>query len=659
MNKKINIVKNLKREFNLDLNSSKGIIDEDKRLVELKFSSEEPYLRGFGYEIIDHKNMKMDRLNNGATFLFNHDWDMPIGKVEKSWVEGNNGYALIRFSKSKRAKDFWQDVKDGILTKISFGYEILKLTENGMKDNIPMFKASTIPYEISLVTVPADDTVGISRSKKKETEEEEVEVEVESEEEVAEEVEEEVNEEKSDELIENKLEGETIVVEEETDEEVKEAEVEEEDDEEVEENEEDKVKSFDNCNKNIENNINILNIKGKNMTDRNQEIKEILSLGTKMNEVDLAQEFVLGEKSLNEFKDALIAKRNTQPTENNKVNTVKDNKEFSLTKALRNAVSNTKSGFEYEVSKRLSEENGKSLKDHSFYIPLTRDYEIGAATGPAGDATGGILVENKLTSFIDALYNNLAVSKAGAVMLPGLKGDIDIPRFTNSVAPVYASELTALTAQNGTFDRVPLRRRVLAATAIVSRDLIHQSNLVVEPIITNAIVKKIAEKMDSDILQGTGLLGAPTGITGVVGVNSVSVAGNMTFAKLVEFESKILEDNALVGGSLKYVTHPSVAGSMKTIAKSGTNNGFLLEGNIANGYELIKTAGLTPNVANHKMICGDWSQCFVGLWDGLEVVVDPYTLSTSGGIRITVYFSYDFALAHPESFAVATDITVA
>lgn len=143
-------------------------IDSDKRTVRLSFSSEEPYQRYFGYEILGHEKGEVDlvRLNNGAPLLLGHDTTKQIGVVEIAKVSEGRGEALVRFSKSQLAEEIYQDVKDGIRRNVSVGYEVNKmvLVEASQKDDIETYRVTRwTPLEVSIVPVPADNSVGVGR----------------------------------------------------------------------------------------------------------------------------------------------------------------------------------------------------------------------------------------------------------------------------------------------------------------------------------------------------------------------------------------------------------------------------------------------------------------------------------------------------------------
>lgn len=152
-------------------------VDTDSRTVELSFSSETPYGRWFGDEILCHDEecINLERFNNGlGTLLFNHDRDAVVGHIEKVWVEDNRGKALARFDEDEQSETIFQKVQSGTLQGVSVGYSIKRYEVLDEKDSVSSngrFKGPDTyvvtdwePLEISIVSVPADPTVGVGRS---------------------------------------------------------------------------------------------------------------------------------------------------------------------------------------------------------------------------------------------------------------------------------------------------------------------------------------------------------------------------------------------------------------------------------------------------------------------------------------------------------------
>ena len=141
----------------------------DDRRVTLAFSSEEPVERWWGVEILDHRReaVRLGRIRNGAALLLNHDTGRHVGVVESVALGSDRvARAQVRFSRSPEAQRVLDDVRDGIRTKVSVGYRIHDLESAGERQGeLQVYRVTDWePFEVSIVSVPADDTVGVGRS---------------------------------------------------------------------------------------------------------------------------------------------------------------------------------------------------------------------------------------------------------------------------------------------------------------------------------------------------------------------------------------------------------------------------------------------------------------------------------------------------------------
>ncbi len=169
--KKVRETENLTRE--IGINAIRALGDKESRVFELSFSSEEPYERWFGVEILDHSEGCIDltRLSEIGCVLFNHNRDIVLAKINKVWTKDKRGYAEIEFDTDEQSEVIYQKVKSGTLKGVSIGYRICTVEEvavNQVSQDARFKGPCTIakrwfPYEISIVSVPADSTVGVGR----------------------------------------------------------------------------------------------------------------------------------------------------------------------------------------------------------------------------------------------------------------------------------------------------------------------------------------------------------------------------------------------------------------------------------------------------------------------------------------------------------------
>lgn len=159
------------RELNGNLRAVEG--EENTRKFTLSFSSEEPYMRWFGNEILDHKEGAIDltRLTEMGVVLYNHNRDNVIGKVTRAWIEDGKGRAEIEFDSDDQSEVIRQKVESGTLKGVSVGYmvdlweEVMpgKQSSDGRFTGPCSIARKWAPYEISIVSIPADTTVGVGR----------------------------------------------------------------------------------------------------------------------------------------------------------------------------------------------------------------------------------------------------------------------------------------------------------------------------------------------------------------------------------------------------------------------------------------------------------------------------------------------------------------
>jgi HK97 family phage prohead protease len=154
-----------------------GMSQVDNGTLRLSICSDQPYLRynwADGeqyYEVLDHSEGSIDlsRLSNGAALLFNHKRDIQIGLIDSPSIENGRCYVNAKLSNAPDVASYKTRVEEGILKDTSIGYEVTDDgTQIGEIDGIPAYKFKFAIHEASLVTIPADPTVGLGRSRSEE-----------------------------------------------------------------------------------------------------------------------------------------------------------------------------------------------------------------------------------------------------------------------------------------------------------------------------------------------------------------------------------------------------------------------------------------------------------------------------------------------------------
>lgn len=569
-------------------------VNEDSRSINLSFSSEEPVERFFGMEVLSHSPDAVDltRLNTSAALLLNHDINDQVGVVENAKIENGRGLASVRFSKSQRGEEIYQDVLDGVRTGISVGYTIDELTETSDRE----FTATKwMPHEISVVSSPADITVGVGRSASDSNHQTRV-----------------INLSKEYPIMEDKKIDIEVV-------------------------------------KNEAREASLLEERTRVAT-----INEMATDAPYLRELAdkaIAEGFPLDAFQTEAFE---ATKRELRSSLNPPAQIAsplhvdmspREQKRFSLMRAISASASNdwSKAGLEKEVSDTIAERAGQS--NGGFYIPTDivwkqqRDLTVGT------DNAGGYLVATDHQSFIEALYNAMVCTKLGARTMNNLQGNVSIPKLATGTSTYWVAEASAPTEGQPVFANLTLSAKNLASYVEISRNLIIQSDPSVEAVVQADITTAIAVALDTAALAGSGSSNQPQGILGTTGVNSVSFssAGAPTFAEIVSIESAISADNAM-GANMAWVTTPALAGTLKTTTKDSGSGRFVNENNEMLGYSVNPTSSMTANT----VLLGDFSQLIIAQFGALEVITERS--ASTALLTLGLHLACDIGVRHGESF---------
>ena len=604
--------KSLQRDFTLEIKQ----VEKEDRTIEFPFSSELPVERYFGNEVLEHSReaANLKRLNDGAPFLWNHNPDQVLGVVERAYIDEKKkrGYAKVRFSEEEFADSKFRDVKNKILRNISFGYVINKAEE--VEDSI--VARDWEAFEVSLVSIPADNSIGISRSINNKIEPNDMQNNNKKDN-----IMEEAHVSASSDALPTKLNLKNMT---------------------TNEKEIDLVRSEDAVNKALK-------------SDR-ARFDQIRKTGKKYDMNDLADEYIREGRSVQDFNQAVMDQWNPEkitpkPQDAEIGLSEAETRSFSFLRALNylanpgDRAAREAAAFEIEASNAAAKKAGRVSRGITVpYDVMRRDLKTSPAT------QGGNLVQTDLdaANFIDLLRNSSALDQAGATTLTGLQGNIAIPRQSGAATAYWVAEGGAPTESQQAIQQVSMVPRTCGAFTDISRKLLIQSSLDVEQMVRNDIAKVIALEIDRAALYGTGSSNEPLGLHNTSGIGTESItANNPTFAQVVNMESDVAAANALMG-NLSYVTGATIRGAMKVKAKDSGSGLFLWDGNnTVNGYN----AYMSNQVEAGDLWFGNWSDCIIGYWSSLDLLVDPYTHSTSGTIRITALQDVDVAFRHAASFS--------
>ncbi|HCG7492683.1 TPA: phage major capsid protein [Vibrio parahaemolyticus] len=612
------------RELQRELRVLSDSIDQEARTVELAASSEYPVPRWFGREILDHSPgaIRMGRLKNGAPLLDSHSLREQIGVVEEVWLDDDRRLrARVRFSRSAKAEELWQDVLDGIRRHISIGYIIHEMVLESSGDQGDTYRVMDWePYEISLISVPADPTVGVGRSI---------------------------------DIGNITIRGAEMP---DKDKQTQTAGSQQTETRGAETGAQNPAPAASGAN---ENDI---------LSRERTRISEITAIGQQFSQRSLAQEAIQKGHTVDQFRALVLERMNPgQPGNFEKpgagdlpgkpaIHSARDlgiqHKElqqYSLMRAINAAATGdwSKAGFEREVSLAIADASGKEAR--GFYMPHEVLVQRQLEKKTAGK--GGELVATELLSeeFIDILRNKAIIGQMGARMLPGLVGDVDIPKKTSGANFYWIGEDEDVQDSDFDFTTLSFSPKTIAGAVPVTRKLRKQSSIHVENLIREDLIEGIGVALDLAMLTGTGLANDPVGLLNMTGVPALTYpAGGVDWASVVDMETKISTFNA-DAGRLAYLTSVTQRGAAKKAQVFDNTGERIWQNNEVNGYR----AEASNQIPADTWIFGDWSQIVIAMWGVLDLKVDPYTKAASDGLVLRVFQDVDAGVRRKEAFCIA------
>src|SRR6185312_7485105 len=583
----------------LRLDDANRVIDAEARTVTLAFASETPVPRYWGNEVLDlsPSAMRQGRLASGGALLMDHDARDQVGVIQSVQIGADRvARAVVRFGKSARANEVFQDVVDGIRQNVSVGYRIHEARLDSTSDDAGDTYRVTDwePYEISMVSVPADASVGVGRS--------------------------------ADQPIAQAPETRTMSIEATP-----------------------AAPAIDTAALTAEAQRSGAEGERKRIADITAGADQLAKYPAVR---DIAAVAIRSGWSMDQVRGKALEHVSTKPLPAADIDmSTTEVRSYSFLRAL-NALANPTdmrareaASFEFEASRAAGDKQNREVK--GLLVPadvLRSSLMQGLATRASDDlvgtaAKGGNLVATNLlsSSFIDLLRNAMVINRIGAQFLSGLVGNIAIPRQNGGGTFYWVAEDGAPTNSGQGFDQVAMSPHSGAAKTQISRKLLLQSSIDVESFVRNDLAKVVGLGIQQAAINGSGSSNQPTGILTTSGIGSQVGGANgaaPTWANIVGLETAVAVANADVG-TLGYLTNAAVRGKLKSVQKFTTNPGgdaiWTAGDTPLNGYQ----AGVTNAVPGNgtkgtgtnlsSIIFGNFADLIIGLWGGLELQVDPYS----------------------------------
>jgi HK97 family phage major capsid protein len=615
----------------------RAAIDAEARTATLAFASETPVERYWGFEVLDiaSSSMRMQRLRSGANLLCDHDTRDVVGVVDSVEIGADRvARAVVRFGKSARAQEVFQDVADGIRRNVSVGYLIHEAKLVEQRDGVETYRVTDWePYEISFVSVPADTAVGVGRSAPQAADAAPVQDQARAQEPPAAAAAPaqalaaaepaapapHTTESRKDSTVSN---PEVIVAE---------------------------------------------------KRDHATEISKIAA--TFPGGAELAMSAIQRGLTVEAFQREALEKLASKPLPTADIGlSDKEVRQYSMLRVINalanphDATAQRAAAFEREASDAQAKVLGKSAR--GLYVP----YDVQRGQHGQRDLTagtnnaGGFTVQTDLLagSFIETLRNAMVVMGMGTRMLTGLQGLVAIPKQSGAATHYWVAENTAPTESQQTLAQVTMSPKTVGAFTDISRRLLLQSSIDVENMVRTDLATVLGLAIQQAAINGSGASNQPSGLLTLV---TAAVAGGAnglapTWQNMIDLETNVAVSNADVG-TLGYLTNVKVRGKLKSTQKFASTNGMPVwdSGDAPiNGYSCGVTNAVPSNLVKgtsgavcSAMIFGNFADLMIGMWGGLDLMADPYTGSTAGTVRIVALQDVDVAVRNVESFATMVD----
>lgn len=618
--------------------------------IDLAISSEAPYERWFGIEILSHRADAVDlsRLGEGRhPLLLNHDTEKQIGVITSARIDADGVLrGRAKFSRSPLGQEIRQDVEDAIRTLVSVGYMIDEIEEvepmpgksvdewkvirtlsgaeferemrdlhgeafsraglaaaRAKNEEPPTFLVTRwTPFEGSIVPVPADVTVGVGRSAGAEP------------------------------APKAEAPQPTITI-----------------------------------------------LTEKRMSDKtpaqldDERRASIIALGDQyknyVTDRDVADALRNG-RSVDSFKDFIIDRMQSKHTDASSSAvgmTAREVQRYSLGKALAAAITGDwrNAGFELECSRAVEKLMGKAPE--GFYVPFeafNRDFNVGTSS------EAGNLVPTSLRTdlFADYLRNKLVMGQLGARILTGLTGNLDLPRKSVATTLGMLTEIGSASETNPNIQKATLSPKRMGAYVEASKQAIIQSAMSVEGMIRDDLIMSAAVLLEDQCINGAGTGANIRGLRNTTGIGTVAAGSNgaaPAWSHFVDLESACANSNAEPDSLAGYLLNTKTRGKLKQ-TQFATNLPFIWQNGAQplNGYRAMVTnnvpsnltKGTSTTVCSAALFGADWSDEVIGLFGAPDITVDPYTKADTGQVKITLNQFADMQVRLPASFAKIEDL---
>jgi HK97 family phage major capsid protein len=380
----------------------------------------------------------------------------------------------------------------------------------------------------------------------------------------------------------------------------------------------------------------------KNET-RDFTAEEQVSYDGKMSKIDELKksiEMIERQEKLNsEIASKVVAPVSNEP---------KEVRDYSLFKAINDFTNGKLEGVEREMHEEAVTEarsSGRSINGLGVPSFLLEKRAV--------DQTNSQIAPVAIQGYAEALREASVFDKVGANILTGLSADTRIP-ITGKQTVSWESEVAATSAGGEDFTKLDLTPYRLSANVGVSKQLLLQNGVAAEQAIIRDLGRAVGNAIDAAMFANADVTSAPPCIFGTSGVIAHTATSFSPKASVMEdmllMEQALAEGEGLQG-NLSYVMNPVFLSQLRQSAQVAAVSAAYGD-NTVNGYPVNYTVGATKTVGDKDAVAifGDFSKLYVGMFNGLDIMADPYTLAHSGQVRLVLNQYMDWGMSNPGAF---------
>lgn len=326
---------------------------------------------------------------------------------------------------------------------------------------------------------------------------------------------------------------------------------------------------------------------------------------------------------------------------------------YSLSKALTESRSGRLTGLEAEWHQELAKDRGevRGVMVPTQIILGGETRALTTTTPVAGP--GSNLIATDLGAMTDRRRAVLKIESMGATILRGLTGNLDLPRLTGSGSAGWISEHSDTTRTDASFEKKSMDPKTVSAEYEVSRRMLLQSSVALDPILRADLAYLLAQALDSAALLGGGT-DEPTGILADTDVESVT-GGEFDSDIAADLIAALETDN--VTGTTGFLTNASV---MNTARKIKDTDGRIIPiSELFHGERVESSTQVPADIGTdsdkNALIYGEWASLYIGYWSGIDLLMNPYhaDVASKGGALLHAFLDADVVVRHPEGFRYA------